>query len=70
MKCSSDNNPDIHTHKFFTSFRPDFTSKLVHGLVFGIPKSDIAPYDKINHGLVNLSCNYVVKSGLTLVVSK
>ena len=27
--------------------RPDFTSKLVHGLAFGTPKFYIAPYD--NH---------------------
>ena len=39
-------------------------SNLVHGLAFGTPKFYIAPYDKINHGLVNLSCNCDVKSGL------
>ena len=47
-----------------TGLRADFTSKLVHGLAFGIPKFYTAPYDKINHGLVNLSCNCDVKSGL------
>ena len=31
------------------TFRPDFTSKLVHGLAFGTPKFYTAPYDKINH---------------------
>ena len=46
------------------SLRPDFTSKLVHRLAFGTPKFYIAPYDKINHRLVNLSCNCDVKSGL------
>ena len=44
--------------------RPDFTSNIVHGLAFGTPKNYIAPYDKINHGLVNLSCNCDVKSGI------
>ena len=39
-------------------------SKLVHGLAFGTPIFYIAPYDEINHGLVNLSCNCDVKSGL------
>ena len=47
--------------------RPDFTSKLVHVLVFGTPKFYIAPYDKIKHELVNLSSNCDVKSGLSLV---
>ena len=47
-----------------TGLRADFTSKLVHGLAFGIPKFYTAPYDKINHGLVYLSCNCDVKSGL------
>ena len=51
--------PDISN-----TLRPDFTSQLVHGLAFGIPKFYIAPYDKINHGLVNLSSNCDVKSGL------
>ena len=45
-------------------FRPDFTSQLVHRLAFGIPKFYIAPYDKINHRLVNLSSSCDVKSGL------
>ena len=31
---------------------------------FGTPKFYIAPYDKINHALVNLSYNCDVKSGL------
>ena len=43
---------------------PDFRSKLVHGLTFGTPIFYTAPYDKINHGLVNLSYNRDVKSGL------
>ena len=46
--------------------RADFTSKLVHGLAFGPPKFYIAPYDKINHGLVNLTYNCDVKLGLSL----
>ena len=37
------------------SLRPDFTSKLEHGLAFGTSKFYIAPY---------LSCNCDVKSGL------
>ena len=45
-------------------FRPDFTSKLVRELAFGTPKFYIAPYDKINHGLVNMSSNCDVKSGV------
>ena len=44
------------------SLRPDFTSKLEHGLAFRTPKFYIAPYDTINHRLVNLN-NYDVKSG-------
>ena len=48
------------------TLRPDFTSKIVHVLAFGIPKFYIAPYDKINHGLVNSSCNCDVKSGLNI----
>ena len=47
--------------------RPDFTSKLIHVLAFGTPKFYIAPYDKIEHKLVNLSSNCDVKSGLRLV---
>ena len=43
--------------------RPDFTSNLVHGLAVGTPKVDIAPYDKINHGFLNLNSNCDVKSG-------
>ena len=39
------------------------TSKLEHGLAFGTSKFYIAPYDKINHGLVNLSCNCDMKFG-------
>ena len=45
-----------------TRFRPHFTSKLVHGLAFRIPKFYIESYDKINHGLVNLSSNCDLKS--------
>ena len=40
-------------------------SKIEHGLAFGTSKLYIAPYDKINHALVNLSCNCDVKSGLS-----
>ena len=47
-----------------SGLRPDFKSQLEHGLAFGIPKFYIAPYDKINHGLVNLSSNCDVKSGI------
>ena len=39
-------------------------SKLVHGFAFETPKFYIAPYDMINHGLVNLTCKCDVKSGL------
>ena len=42
--------------------------KIVHGLAFGTPKFYIAPYGKINHGLVNLSYNCDVKSGLNVYV--
>ena len=52
--------PDF-TSKIVHVLGPDFTSKIVHVLAFGIPKFYIAPYDKINHGLVNLSCNCDVK---------
>ena len=48
---------------FLGRLRPDFTSKLVRELAFGTPKFYIAPYDKINHGLVNMSSNCDVKSG-------
>ena len=48
-----------------SGLRPVFKSNLVHGLAFGTPKIYIAPYDKINHGLVNLSNNCDVKSGLS-----
>ena len=47
-----------------SALRPDFTSNLVRELAFGTPKFYIAPYDKINHGLVNMSSNCDVKSGL------
>ena len=43
------------------SLRPDFSSKLVRELAFGTP---LSPYDKINHGLVYMSSNCDVKSGL------
>ena len=43
--------------------RPNFTSKLVHGLAFGTPKVYIGPYGKINRGLVNLSSKSDVKAG-------
>ena len=46
------------------ALRPDFTSNLVRVLAFGTPKFYIAPYDKINHGLVNVSSNCDVKSSL------
>ena len=45
-------------------------SMLVHGLAFGTPKFYIAPYDKINHRLVDLSCNCDVKTGLKLCKDK
>ena len=48
------------------TLRPDFTSNLVRALAFGAPKFYIAPYDKINHGLVNVSSNCDVKSGLSI----
>ena len=50
-----------------TSLRPDFRSKFVHELAFGIPTFYVAPYDKINRGLVNLGYNFDVKSSLRLV---
>ena len=46
------------------SRRPDFMSKLVHGLAFETPKYCTVPYGKINHGFVNLSSICDVKSGL------
>ena len=49
---------------FLVSFRPDFTSKLEYRLAFGTPKIYIAPYDKINRGLVNLNHNCDAKLGL------
>ena len=52
--------------KVHPSSRPDFTSKLVHGLAFGTPKFYIVPYDKINRCFVNLSHNCNVKSRLRL----
>ena len=51
----------------FLILRPDFTSNLLQGLAFGTPKFYIAPYGKINHGLVNLSSNCDMKSGLRSV---
>ena len=45
--------------------RPDFTI-LVYELAFGTPKFYIAPYRKIIHGLINLSCNCDMKSALRL----
>ena len=41
-------------------------SNLVHEFAFGTPKFYIAPYGKINHGLVNMSSNCDVKLGLSL----
>ena len=50
----------------FHPLRPDFMSKLVHGLAFWTPKFYITPkYDKINHGVVNVRYNCNVKSGLS-----
>ena len=48
------------------TLKSDFTSNLVYELAFGTPKFFIAPYGKINHRFVNLSCNCDVKLGLTL----
>ena len=53
----------------FLCLRPDFTSKLVRGLAFGTPKFYIAPYDRINHGFVNVSSNCDVKSGLKVALT-
>ena len=54
-------------HGYFElALRPDFTSNLLHGLAFGTQKICIAPYGKINHGLVNMSSNCGVKSGLRI----
>ena len=50
--------------KKFCPLRPNFMSYLVHGLAFGTPKFYIAPHGKINHGLLYLSYNCDVKSGL------
>ena len=44
-------------------------SKSVHGLGFGTPKIYIAPYSKINQGIVNLSYNCDVNSGLRVRLS-
>ena len=44
-----------------TAFRSDFTSNLVHGT----KNLHYLKYDDINHGLVNLSSNCDVKSGLS-----
>ena len=46
------------------TLRPNFKSKLVHVLAFGILKFYIAPYDKIIHELANLSSNCDLKLGL------
>ena len=51
---------------FIPSLRTDFTSNFVHGLAFGTSKLYTAPYDKINHGFVNLFSNFDMKSGLSL----
>ena len=64
---------DYHYFKEMTgievrTLRPDFTSKLVHELAFGTPKFYIAPYDKINYVLVNMSSNCDVKSGLNVII--
>ena len=59
--------PNAHPDTTFdvkSGLRPDFTSNLVRVLAFGTPKFFIAPYGKINHGLINLSSNCDVKSGL------
>ena len=50
--------------------RSDFTSTLVHGLAFGIPKFCIAPYDKLIILNDNLKLGYKcdVKSGLNVAV--
>ena len=60
----------ISADHIFGTFRPDFTSKLVHILAFGTPKFYIAPYDKLKHKLVNLSSNCYVKSGLSVKISQ
>ena len=43
-----------------------FMSKSEHGLAFGTPKTYLAPYDKTNYELVNLSYNCNVKSAQSL----
>ena len=45
-------------------FNEKSRSSLVHRLVFGTPRFDIVPYGII-HGLVNPSCDYDMKSGLS-----
>ena len=45
--------------------RPDFTLYLVHRLAFRTSKFYIAPYGKNSQGLVNLSYNCDMKSGLS-----
>ena len=52
-----------HYRSYMRGLRPDFTSKLVHGLAFGTSKFYLAAYGKINTGLVNQSSNCDVKSG-------
>ena len=53
--------------KHIVLLRHNFTLKLVFVLAFGTPKFYIAPYDKINHGLVNLSYNCNLKFDLKMV---
>ena len=42
------------------------STEIVHRLAFGTTKFYIVPYGKINYGLVDLSYNYDVKSGLNI----
>ena len=44
-----------------------FHVELVYELAFGTQTFYIAPYGKINHGVVNLSYNCGVKLGLTAI---
>ena len=55
---------------YFINLWPDFTSKLVCDLAFVTPEFYIAAYDKKNHGLVNMSCNCDMQSGLSAILAK
>ena len=55
----------LHASLRICFLRPDFTSNVVRVLAFETPKFYIAPYGKINHGLIKLSSYCNVKSDLS-----